>query len=179
MIAPVRSIGSSCSRARLPGVVPCATLDDPRHVTPCLLPSAPLRHSIPSHPISRHPAGTTSSIQLQRDVRRLVAAYAAFNSGWPQPDAERLSDSSQEPPLQREADVGRIPDARVAELAHTWNKGLPPPLGLSLSPSESEAEGGSGGGGVGRAASGDTEESGGGRGRSRGGGGREAVAAAV
>ena len=102
-------------------------------------------------------------------MRRLVAAYAAFNSGWPQPDAERLSDSSQEPPLQREADVGRIPDARVAELAHTWNKGLPPPLGLSLSPSESEAEGGSGGGGVGRAASGDREESGGGRGRSRGG----------
>ncbi|CAI5469299.1 unnamed protein product [Closterium sp. Yama58-4] len=66
--------------------------------------------------------GATSSAHVHRDVRRLMSAYDAFFSGWPQPSAERLADDTREPPLMREMDVGRIPDARMVRLLRGWEK---------------------------------------------------------
>ncbi|CAI5491588.1 unnamed protein product [Closterium sp. Naga37s-1] len=103
--------------------------------------------------------GATSSAHVHRDVRRLMSAYDAFFSGWPQPSAERLADDTREPPLMREMDVGRIPDARMVRLLRGWEKN---------SWGKGAEEGGEGG-------AGELAERGKGGARERGEGGRRAV----
>ncbi|CAI5938932.1 unnamed protein product [Closterium sp. NIES-64] len=103
--------------------------------------------------------GATSSAHVHRDVRRLMSAYDAFFSGWPQPSAERLADDTREPPLMREMDVGRIPDARMVRLLRGWEKN---------SWGKGTEEGGEGG-------AGEAAERGKGGARERGEGGRRAV----
>ncbi|CAI5478763.1 unnamed protein product [Closterium sp. Yama58-4] len=85
-------------------------------------PGPPFPPPLSPHRFRRSTPGATSSAHVHRDVRRLMAAYDAFFSGWPQPSAERLADDTREPPLMREMDVGRIPDARMARLLRGWEK---------------------------------------------------------
>ncbi|CAI7816168.1 unnamed protein product [Closterium sp. NIES-54] len=110
---------SVLSRYSLPRKHPPSRLPFPRRLPQSLQPRplfSPLPATLPP------PPGATSSAHVHRDVRRLMSAYDAFFSGWPQPSAERLADDTREPPLMREMDVGRIPDARMVRLLRGWEK---------------------------------------------------------
>lgn len=93
-------------------------------------------------------ADALSSTQLRREASRLAQAYSAFFSGFPAPSAARLTDLSREPPLLSEADVARIPDARVEALQRAWVRGTGGAWARGLRGAEAEEGAGGGSGGV-------------------------------